>query len=58
MSDPKPVPEICDQGRPVTYERPQLVPLGNLNVLLAASTGSLCDATTNPATGTVLGDCA
>lgn len=48
MHDPKPVQ---------IYERPRLTPLGNLNALLANTTGSQCDGTHNPTTGSVEGLC-
>ena len=33
------------------YEAPRLTPIGNLRDVLAATTGSACDGTNNPATG-------
>jgi hypothetical protein len=39
------------------YERPELTPIGNLHDLLARDTGSQCDESNNPATGSDMTAC-
>jgi hypothetical protein len=47
-----------EQGRAPGYEPPQLTPLGNLNGLLANTSGSLCDLQgASPGTGTDISFC-